>query len=43
MDEAQQKQVDECNAAFKRLDELERSLYWIRRMKKEIEADKGAS
>jgi hypothetical protein len=40
MSEADDKAIAECEAAFKRLDELENSLYWVRRMKKEIEEDK---
>jgi hypothetical protein len=36
----EKRQIAECEAAFKRLDEVERSLYWVRRMKKEIEEDK---
>jgi hypothetical protein len=40
MSDESDKAVAECEAAFKRLDELENSLYWIRRMKREIEEDK---
>jgi hypothetical protein len=43
MSEETDKQVQDCEAAFKRLNELENSLYWVRRMKKEIKADKGSN